>query len=177
MILAHFDGACEPKNPGGQMGIGAFIQSDDELLMEYSQSVEANSENSNNVAEYMGMLSILHWLVANGYTQDEVLICGDSQLAIKQMKGEYGMHRGRYITIAKECQALAKHFSNLSFQWVPREENKRADDLSKKSLTCKVAKRRPSKKSIVIQKAERSAVPVSDGVVILNDSENPFDVL
>jgi ribonuclease HI len=182
MIVAHFDGACEPKNPGGQMGIGAFIQYDDELLMEFSFAVPANPQNSNNVAEYMGMLSILQWLVANGYTTDEVIIRGDSQLAIKQMNGVYAIHAGRYVSIAMECKQLAKAFTNLTFEWVPREKNTIADDLSKKSLTCKPTVRKKGKDTTQSENNKRSGgglSPVSfisKSAVMLSGSTNPFDV-
>ena len=59
MIKGYFDGACEPINPYGNMGIGAILLKDNETIFSHSEFVPASKSNSNNVAEYMALEKIL----------------------------------------------------------------------------------------------------------------------
>lgn len=131
-IVAYFDGACEPRNPGGAMGIGALLKVNGKTVWATSLYYEPSQSNTNNCAEYIAMGLALRYLVDNGYSNNEVAICGDSQLVIKQMTGEYGMKEGLYIKYARRCQELIKQFSKKpSFIWIKREQNSEADELSK----------------------------------------------
>jgi ribonuclease HI len=80
----YFDG-CSKGNPGPS-GAGAVIY---DVLMKEIWSVAhfVGSNNTNNEAEYTGLLVGLRRAVEMGMT--DLLVCGDSQLIIRQMKGEY----------------------------------------------------------------------------------------
>lgn len=135
-ILCFFDGCCEPKNPGGAMGIGSLIICDGQRLLSTSRFVPVNPDNTNNIAEYLALEEILDYLINNDLTADNIVIKGDSQLAIKQMTGEYGMNGGAYIPYARRCLTKISEFKKKpTFKWIPREENEQADNLSKGKLT------------------------------------------
>jgi ribonuclease HI len=135
MLICYFDGACEPRNPGGNMGIGAVVTvNDEEVLFEHSVYVPAKPSNSNNVAEYSGFIAILKWLKENGKQESYIHIKGDSKLVIEQMKGNWRMKAGRYMAYAHEAKSLLKEFKNITLQWIPREQNGIADELSKKPM-------------------------------------------
>lgn len=144
MIRVHgyFDGACEPRNPGGNMGIGACLFIEKEQIFRHSSFVKAAYNNTNNVAEYMGFISIMDFLIQEKNFQqiagNVIHIYGDSNLVIQQMAGQWGVHGGRYVAYAREAReklrALeAQHFKFI-LQWIPREENFYADELSKAEL-------------------------------------------
>ena len=52
-----FDGACEPTNPGGIMGLGWTIDG-----TEYYRKIEAHPDNTNNKAEYLALVALLRTL-------------------------------------------------------------------------------------------------------------------
>jgi ribonuclease HI len=59
--------------------------------MEQIQSIVnmelAANNSTNNVAEYTGIIRALEWLIANNYQNESIVINGDSQLVIQQIKG------------------------------------------------------------------------------------------
>lgn len=137
MITCYFDGACEPKNPGGNMGIGAYIMVDKERVYEYSNHIPASRDNSNNVAEYLALEKVLEFLQTNSFRDEVIFIKGDSNLVVQQMAGNWRIKQGRYKETALRCQRLAIEIRTrhkLIFKWIPREENKEADLLSKNTL-------------------------------------------
>jgi ribonuclease HI len=58
------------------------------------------------------------------------MIKGDSQLVIKQMKGEYRVNSATSKKYVPEIKRLLAG-KEVSFSWVPREENEVADGLSR----------------------------------------------
>lgn len=136
-IICHFDGACEPRNPGGHLGWGGIIIDQDtgEELHKFSGYKAADPVNTNNMAEYIALLTLLIWLYRNGFTDDEITIKGDSQLVVRQMAGDWAMKRGAYMPTAIRCWNALRQFKSIRFQHVYRESNGPADDLSKEELT------------------------------------------
>lgn len=148
----YCDGATEPVNPGGNMGVGAVIFPSAEPgtppLKEYSHYIQAAPANSNNVAEYLAfkwlMESLLDIIPApDGKTvltpdkKPKVNIFGDSQLVVMQMNGAWRMKGGMYMKTAIICQELLRNLNqraNVTIAWIPRDENWYADGLSKKGL-------------------------------------------
>lgn len=135
-VECYFDSCCEPKNPGGAMGVAAIVIVDGVDVLASSEYYPPHQNNTNNIAEYMGLQKILNFLLDNVLDGEDVSIMGDSQLAIRQMTGEYSIKSGAYVEIAKNCQALISCFSKKpKLIWIPREQNTRADDLSKSHLS------------------------------------------
>ena len=135
MVLVYFDGACEPTNPKGIATYGYVIYKDSRKITEgYGLAAEPFSwKSSNNVAEYTAMIKALQYLVENNYTKERVIVRGDSQLTIRQMQDIYEVRAERIIPLYNKAQWLVKNFSNLRFEWVPREDNEEADNLSHKA--------------------------------------------
>ena len=134
-IECFFDGCCEPKNPGGAMGIGALILIDGNIELEYKKFVPTNQSNTNNIAEYLALEEILNYLIDKNITTENIVISGDSQLAVKQMNGEYGMNNGAYTPYARRCLLKISQFNRKPIiKWIPRDQNEKADKLSKSQL-------------------------------------------
>lgn len=129
MIECFFDGAVIPHNPSGHGGFGILIRKDHQTI--YSEAVYIGrwATLSNNCAEYAGCISVLRYLLREGIT--EAIIYGDADLVIKQMNGEWKAKSGAYLPYYVEAYALRVQLPNVKLEWIPREMNCGADDLSK----------------------------------------------
>jgi ribonuclease HI len=129
MITIYFDGLCYPKNPGGVAAYGYLVYRDGEPIWRGFGTVGEGRGMTNNVAEYEGLRAAAQWLVDEGI-KEKILIKGDSQLVIKQMKGEYRVNSATSKKYVPEIKRLLLGLE-ASFSWVPREENEEADGLSR----------------------------------------------
>lgn len=92
-LFLHFDGSCEPKNPGGVACAGWVLFGDDpEMpplpLAEEYQVVAEGPGATNNFAEYCGLGLGLKFLCDLGW-RGELDVQGDSQLVICQTLGKW----------------------------------------------------------------------------------------
>ena len=87
---------------------------------------------TNNVAEYRGLLEAL--TLAERAGASEVSLFADSELVVKQMRGEYKVRHPDLIPLAMEARRRASGFSSFSIEHVPRERNKDADRLVNRAL-------------------------------------------
>lgn len=131
MITAFFDGACAPINPKGHIGFGCLVKEDNKVVYEYGGYLEANENNSNNVAEYLALENVLDFLLENGMQDEKITVYGDSKLAVMQMNKRWRIKGGRYFETAISCKEKTNNFSKIIFKWIPREENTDCDNLSK----------------------------------------------
>ncbi len=129
MITIYFDGLCYPKNPGGVAAYGYLVYRDEELLWKGFGGVGQGRGMTNNVAEYEGLKAAAQWLVDEGI-EDKIVIKGDSELVIKQMKGQYKVSSATSKKYVPEIKKLLEG-KDVSLAWVPREENEEADRLSR----------------------------------------------
>jgi ribonuclease HI len=85
------------------------------------------------VAEYTalieGLQAALEWHDAG----ELVEVRGDSQLAIRQMKGEYQVKSARIRPLHRKARELARQIGRVTWRWVPREQNEEADALSREA--------------------------------------------
>ncbi len=134
-VRVHFDGACEPARGGGLATFGYTIEGAGFDLEEGGLAVRPYSEHAtNNVAEYAGAIQALERLRGLGYT-GPVEVFGDSQLVIRQMLGEYAVKAEHLRSYHAWLGRLARDFSAVRWTWIPREQNTRADTLSKQALS------------------------------------------
>lgn len=122
-MIAYTDGACF-GNPG-KMGAGVVLVKEGKVLKEMSRHL---GMGTNNIAEYTAVLIAVEEarkMGAKGLT-----VRTDSKLLVSQLKGEFRVKaphlRELLGKIRKEGEGMA-----LTFEWIPREKNERADELSK----------------------------------------------
>jgi len=132
MVKVLCDGLCEPVNPGGTATYGWVAYTNGEKITEGCAVVCSGCDATNNVAEYSAVIAALKWLTSSKYAKGKIEICSDSQLCINQMAGIYKVKSLRILPLFTEACRLAKQL-NVSFKWIPREENKEADELSRKA--------------------------------------------
>jgi ribonuclease HI len=126
--VLHVDGASF-GNPGPS-GIGYVLVVDGRTVEEISLDT---GWGTNNQAEYRGLEAGLR--AARQHDVDEVLVRSDSQLLVRQMTGEYKVKDSRLRLLKAEIDHLVASFGRVSFEYVPREYNARADELAKEGAT------------------------------------------
>ncbi|HEY3226433.1 MAG TPA: ribonuclease HI [Planctomycetota bacterium] len=134
-LTIHFDGLCLPKNPGGVATFGFVAKRGAKTVHEgYGLAAPPYTpEATNNVAEYTGVLKALEWALAQGFEKEKMVVRGDSELVIRQLKGEYKVKSPSIAHLFKRVRELAGRFPSITFEWIPREQNKEADALTNRA--------------------------------------------
>lgn len=133
-VEVYFDGACEPARGGGIATYGFTVHGAGFHHEDHGLAVPPfHDRATNNVAEYVAAICALEWLVRAGHA-GEVVLHGDSQLVVRQMNGEYAVRAEHLKPYHERLRQLAARFRRVEIRWVPREENQRADELSKEAI-------------------------------------------
>jgi ribonuclease HI len=96
----------------------------------YDEYGLAAHNSTNNVAEYTGVIKALEWLIANSYQNESIVIKGDSQLVIQQIKRKFKVQSANIIPLYRDAVSLISRFKHIQFELIPRVQNKEADRLS-----------------------------------------------
>jgi len=128
LIVVNVDGASK-GNPG-ESGIGVAIFDKDSNLI--NEACDYLGVATNNIAEYKAL--ILGIKLSTKYNTKRVLFKADSELMVKQIKGEYRVKNAQLKLLFTEAQSLLKKLPNWKIMHVPREENKEADLLANKGV-------------------------------------------
>ena len=89
-------------------------------------------KETNNVAEYTALIKALEKAKHLGLRR--LHIHSDSELVVKQVKGEYKIKNDDLKWLADEARGLMKDFASVTLTHVRREQNKRADELCNQAL-------------------------------------------
>ena len=125
--VANVDGGSR-GNPG-PAGYGVRIEREDGTVVELKESLGIAT---NNVAEYNGLLAALRWAAASGVASLHVR--SDSELLVKQMKGEYRVKNPGLQPLFEQARALVRDIGRVRFEHVRREFNKDADRLANEAM-------------------------------------------
>jgi ribonuclease HI len=128
LIVVNVDGASR-GNPG-ESGIGVAIFDKDSNLI--SEACDYLGVATNNIAEYRAL--ILGIKLSTEYNAKRTLFKSDSELMVKQIKGEYKVKNAQLKLLFAEAQSLLKKLPNWKIMHVPRDENKEADLLANKGV-------------------------------------------
>ncbi len=93
---------------------------------------EAIGVATNNVAEYRALVAGLERAVEAGVTQLEVV--SDSELVVRQMRGEYRVKNRALQDLSLRASRLAREVGEVSYRAVRREHNELADRLVNQAL-------------------------------------------
>lgn len=110
-------------NPGSAAS-AFFIFKDNSLI---SFNGEYLNTNTNNYAEYYGLILGLKEALKHNISEIEVRM--DSELIVKQIKGEYKVSSVDLKPMFTKAKELCAMFSKVEFKHIPRAENKFADKL------------------------------------------------
>jgi probable phosphoglycerate mutase len=87
---------------------------------------------TNNYAEYKGLLAVLAWALANGVRRLRVF--SDSELMVRQMKGIYKVKSPGLRPLWEEAQRQARQFDAFEMRHTLRGGNKEADKLANAAM-------------------------------------------
>lgn len=127
-LVVNIDGASR-GNPG-RAGIGIVIRdANGNVLKKYKEYI---GMKTNNEAEYAALKKALG--LAQAYGKKHVTIYSDSELIVRQRRREYRTRKKHLKTAAKEVEALEQIFGEVSYESIPREENREADMLANQAI-------------------------------------------
>jgi len=127
-LLVNVDGGAR-GNPG-PAAIAAVVQNaDGEVLEERGERI---GEATNNVAEYRALLLGIERAAALGASEVELI--GDSELIVKQVKGEYKVKDAGMRELHAAAKRALAGFEGWSIRHVRREHNAEADRLVNQAL-------------------------------------------
>jgi probable phosphoglycerate mutase len=127
-ITAYCDGGSR-GNPG-PAGYGCSIE--DDAGRPVAELSEFLGVKTNNFAEYSALLAALEYAIAKGYKQLRVV--ADSELMVKQMKGQYRVNSPDLRPLWEEAKRRVARLSRFEIQHVLRGKNKRADALANQAM-------------------------------------------
>ena len=127
-FTVYFDGSCD-SNKIGRTGLGVAMYKDGKLVKKVSEYIGLGT---NNTAEYHAAIRAIEEVRKAGV--DSATIIGDSELVIKQLKGEYKTKKEHLKSLRDKALELASPIKDIKFKWVPREENQLANELAQKAV-------------------------------------------
>jgi probable phosphoglycerate mutase len=127
-FTAHCDGGSR-GNPGPS-GFGAVVEDPQGRVV--AELSEFLGIQTNNFAEYSGLLAVLRWAVENGAKRLRVI--SDSELMVKQMQGKYAVKSPVLIPLYQEAKKLSRRIESFEMRHTLRGGNKEADRLANEAM-------------------------------------------
>jgi ribonuclease H / adenosylcobalamin/alpha-ribazole phosphatase len=127
-VRLYTDGGAR-GNPGPAAYAFVLEAEDGTVLAAEGQAIGVAT---NNVAEYSALVAGLERAVELGL--DDVEVVADSELLVKQMRGEYRVKNDALRALSLEAAALARKLRRVEYRAVRREHNELADRLVNEAL-------------------------------------------
>jgi len=127
-IIIYTDGAAR-GNPG-PAGAGAVLMGEDgDIISEVSRYL---GKTTNNQAEYQALIIALE--EARKIGAGVLTIYSDSELLVRQMKGDYLVRNDGLKPLFKLAKEKLKNFGKHTIEYLPRERNAHADRLANRAI-------------------------------------------
>ncbi len=127
-FTAHCDGGSR-GNPG-PAGYGAVVE--DASGRTVARLSEFLGIQTNNYAEYSGLLAVLKWANQNGARH--LCVISDSELMVKQMQGKYKVASPVLRPLYEEARKMARRIEEFEIRHTLRGGNKEADALANEAM-------------------------------------------
>ena len=163
-ILARVDGGAR-GNPG-PAGYGVLVE--DRAGRKLAELSHYLGPRTNNVAEYSGLIAALEYAAQHPHKAVKVL--SDSELLVKQMRGEYKVKSPELRPLYEKAKALSHRLEWFAIEHVARRENRAADRLANRAMDQGMG-RQPAAAGMDAKREVRGVV--RDGVVELLDGSLP----
>ena len=118
-----FDGGARPPD-NGEAAIGFTLQIEGKPRREFAERI---GRATCNEAEYQSLIGWLRLALDEGV--DDITVRGDSQLVVRQIRGEWETREPRLRVLGDEANELIEQFDAFEIEHVPRVENSVADSL------------------------------------------------
>lgn len=127
MVFVYCDGASR-GNPG-PASYGVHIEdANGQIIADFGESL---GDQTNNFAEYQGVIAALRYLTATEHRN--VTIRLDSKLVVEQLSGRWKVKSPEIGELVAEASELLGAF-DAKLEWIPREQNSIADSLANRAL-------------------------------------------
>jgi probable phosphoglycerate mutase len=128
----HFTAHCDGGSRGnpGPAGYGAVVEDAKGKIV-----AELNSFlgiQTNNFAEYSGLLAVLKWAIENG--AKHLTVISDSELMVKQMQGKYAVKSPVLRPLFEEARKFSRSIPKFEMRHTLRGGNKHADRLANEAM-------------------------------------------
>jgi ribonuclease HI len=150
-VHVFFDGLCEPAYPGGRrnpggLGCGGwYVAPHPEAGLENGLSgcrcYGSGPDMTNNRAEFEAALDALRAVYRTGW-RGPVVLQGDSRLVINQTTGAWACSALHRQPLRDQLRRAMTFFAHVDVVWIPREDNWRADEVSRQAYSQARAPRR-----------------------------------
>ena len=130
-LVAHVDGGSL-GNPG-PAGIGVVIDGPHDEKITIAKWI---GRQDNNVAEYVALLEALQHALSR--KAESLHVYSDSEVIVKQMRGEYACRSARLHSLNWICRKLARSMK-FSISHVRREQNTEANNLASAAVRKQLA--------------------------------------
>ncbi len=140
IMQIYFDGAAK-GNPGPS-GAGWVIALNNQILIKNKKFL---GKKTNNQAEYHALILALEDALKVKSSRNapiKIILKGDSELLIKQLKGEYQVRNKTLKILHQKAKNLLSLFENWECKWIPREKNSIADSLANEAIIKELEKER-----------------------------------
>jgi len=127
-VVAHCDGGSR-GNPG-PAGFGAIVEDANGTVL--ARLNEFLGIQTNNFAEYSGLLAVLRWSLENG--RKNVRVVSDSELMVKQMQGKYKVSSPAIRPLWEEAKKMTRQLEGFEIRHTLRGGNKEADRLANEAM-------------------------------------------
>lgn len=165
MYTLQFDGMLRSFSPSeryhheGLLGYGWLIlHRGIEVARGFGVFIR-NGATGSNIAEYLALIEGLEALADLHLDGESIQIHGDAKCVIDQMSGCAAISSTLTRSLYRRATRLARRFSNLTWVWIPRRENKPADLLSRRGL--RYLRYSPMQKSIRHTQTQHSSSFIS----------------
>lgn len=129
-LIAYADGASR-GNPGPAAAGWIVLDAQGRLVGEGSKALGGHT---NNEAEYLAVQEMARWVESALGLDFNLLVRMDSELVVKQLRGEYKVKDPELKQLALQTMTQLMYFTTFNLAHVPRIENARADALANREL-------------------------------------------
>jgi len=132
-LVVEADGGSR-GNPG--IAAGGAVVVDESTGVVIAQIGVYVGHATNNVAEYSGMLAGVKFAIEHSSDDVAIVVRMDSKLVVEQMSGRWKIKHPDMAVLAAEAKSVIGR-RDVTFVWVPRLDNARADAMANRSMDLK----------------------------------------
>ena len=166
-LIAHVDGGAR-GNPG-PAGYGVVIT--DQAGHKVASLSEYLGHQTNNFAEYSGMLAALDYALVHGPRALKVV--GDSELLVKQIRGEYKVKSPTLLELYQRAKQMIAKLEWFQIQHVLRGGNQEADRLANLAMDKGMGRSSSAPKPATTARGQEYEGVVRGGVIVVDGAKLP----
>lgn len=166
-LIAHVDGGAR-GNPG-PAGYGVVIT--DQTGRKVASLSEYLGHQTNNYAEYNGLLAALDYALENGPRALKVV--GDSELLVKQIRGEYKVKSPTLLELYQRAKQMIGQLEWFSIQHVLRGGNQEADRLANLAMDKGMGRTSSAPAPAAVARGQEYEGVVRGGVIVVDGAPLP----